>query len=220
MRFLSLDLKGLLLSLIIGTLVLVLGGSQGLFLLVVLVSFLVLSAITTEIGKKRKKHMKVYEKARGWKNVAANGIVPIMLVLVLFLETSFRYGSGSMVVLMYVASVSAITADKFASELGILGGEPRDILTFRRLNMGRSGGVTFLGSGMALVAAFAISLSLLAHGYTVVDVLISGMAGFLGNIIDSVFGHFEEEGIGNKYSSNIFCALFGAIFSLMLIMVV
>ena len=220
MRFLSLDLKGLLLSLLIGMLVLVLGGGNGVFLLSILVFFLVLSAMATEIGKKRKRQMRVYEKVRGWKNVAANGLVPLLIVFVLFLDTHLGYNNTGVLVLAYVSSVSAITSDKFASEIGILGGLPRDIFTFKRLERGLSGGITLLGLGAAFVAAFVVSSGLIIQRYPVNIVLLSGSSGFLGNIVDSIFGHFEERGFGNKYSSNLICGLFGALFSLLIIAIV
>jgi hypothetical protein len=42
------------------------------------------------------------------------------------------------------------------------------------------------------------------------------VGGFIGTLVDSILGHFEEKGIGNKYSSNFVCSVAGGILSVIL----
>ena len=51
----------------------------------------------------------------------------------------------------------------------------------------------------------------MAVGLPPVYVLIIAISGLLGSVVDSVAGHFEEKGIGNKYTSNILCAIAAAL---------
>jgi uncharacterized membrane protein len=37
------------------------------------------------------------------------------------------------------------------------------------------------------------------------------IAGFVGNVVDSMLGYYEEKGVGNKSTSNLVCGLVGAI---------
>ena len=46
--------------------------------------------------------------------------------------------------------------------------------------------------------------------------MIIVVAGLFGDFVDSFFGYFEERNIGNKYSSNVLCAVAGAALGLFL----
>ena len=171
--------------------------------------FLVLSAIATWIGKLKKEKMGTYEDARGWKNVLANGLIPVAVSFAYFLNHSYGALPGSFIAIAYVASVAAIAADKFASELGVLDGTPTMLLTLKKVKKGTSGGVTAFGLSMSLVAALIIAVSAFYITGSVMTVALVAASGFLGNIVDSIFGYYEEQGIGNKYTSNFLCSLAG-----------
>ena len=216
---LTLDLPGLISALVLGLALILLGGELGLGFLAVMLYFLVLSAMVTWTGKGRKKRLGLYETSRGWRNVAANGGVPLMMALFFFANAAYAFVPQGALIASYVASVAAITADKFASEIGVLGGEPIMLLTLRRTKRGTSGGVTALGLGASLLGSALIAASVFAlpglhqTGRLFLVVLA---AGFVGNLADSAFGYFEEKGIGNKYTSNAACAVVGAIIAVLL----
>jgi uncharacterized membrane protein len=44
------------------------------------------------------------------------------------------------------------------------------------------------------------------------------VSGFVGGLVDSMLGYYEERGIGSKYTSNLFCALAGAALAVALIL--
>lgn len=218
---LTLNKDGILVACIMGLLILLFGSDNGFFFLAVILWFLVLSAIVTEIGRRKKETMRVYERTRGWKNVVANGIVPLFVTILYYFNLSSGVVSGSILVVSYVASVAAITSDKFASEIGVLNGKPTMLVNRKRVKQGTSGGITLLGSlagilGSLLVggALFASTTSIL---YLYLAIVVFGA--FVGNLADSILGYYEEKGIGNKFTSNIVCALVGWLVSLILLII-
>lgn len=209
-NFLTLDGKAAVLAVLMGVLIVLFGGVYGLFFLAVMVLFLAVSAIVTNVGIGMKKRIKVYEAKRGWKNVVANGIIPLIIVI-LFWYFGSHVQDPTVFVLAYVASVAGTTADKFASELGVLGETPISIITFRKVKKGVSGGVTVFGTVSSFIGAAIIGFSGMAVGLSPLFVVIIAVSGLLGSVVDSIAGHFEEKGIGNKYTSNILCAIAAAL---------
>lgn len=212
----TLDMGGSLLALLFGVTIFYLSPNMWWFFIAVLIDFLVLSSLVTRAKEESKAVLKGYEKTRSWRNVVANGLVPVVVVVVYFLFKNVWGVSlihGQIIVFAFVASVASISADKFASELGVLGQQmPIDIITRKRVKRGTSGGVTWFGTLMGLVASFLIGLSVFALGASVAVFVVVIFAGMFGNFVDSLLGHFEEKKIGNKYTSNLVCSVAGAVF--------
>ena len=213
----TLNEKGILSALVVGVLIFFLGQSYGLFFVADAGAFLVLSAIVTSAGKVKKVGIGMYEHTRGWKNVLSNGLIPLVISALYFFNSYNQVLPPAYVAVVYVASIAAITADKFASEIGVLDGEPRMLVTMKRVKKGCSGGVTALGTFSSLFSAFVIGLSALFLGWSLGVVAILTVSGFLGGIVDSILGYWEEKGIGNKYTSNFFCAVAGSIICALLL---
>ena len=212
----TLDISGTLLALVFGITIFYLGLGMWWFFIAVLVDFLVLSALATRAKEDAKSKLKGYEKTRSWKNVVANGLVPVIVVVLYFAAQSYwnaNQQTAQILVFAFVASVAAITADKFASEFGVLGSqEPKDILTNKKVRKGTSGGITWFGSLVGLAGAVLVGITVFAIGGSVVVFVVVVLGGALGNLIDSLLGHFEEMKIGNKYTSNLVCSAVGALF--------
>lgn len=212
----TLDVSGSLLAVAFGIIIFYLGLGMWWFFIAVLIDFLVLSALATHAKEDAKSTLKGYEKTRSWKNVVANGLIPVIMVALYFAsQTYWSFGPqyAQIMVFAFVASVAAITADKFASEFGVLGDqEPKDILTSKKVRRGTSGGITWFGSLVGLAGASLIGLTVFALGGSVVVFAAVVVGGVFGNLIDSLLGHFEEMKIGNKYTSNLVCSAAGAIF--------
>ena len=210
--FLTLNIWGTVSALLLGLILLYLGWISGtyLFFLITIVYFLILSTMVTRAGQEKKERMGVYERGRGWKNVFANGITPVVIA-VLIAGNFFKIGTVEALTVAYVASIAAITADKFASEIGILDGKPMMLLTGRPAKKGESGGVTATGTLASLIGAFLISTCMIALNMPLIYVAVAVGSGFMGSVVDSLFGYFEERGIGNKYTSNMACAVTGAV---------
>jgi len=236
MDFLTLDIGGLGSAVLLGFLFLIFGG---IFFVVVMLTFLMLSAIVTNMGLKYKKKIGTKQKNRGIRNVLANGIAPFIMTLIYFYSPATIQ---PVALVGFLGSVAAITSDKFNSEIGVFNGDPTMIFTFEKVKKGTSGAVTMLGLLSGLFAAYLISLYVMAppslsaipyYNITVctaksqcnylalplanfsLALLIFSITagGTIGSIIDSMLGYFEEKGIGNKYTSNFLCGLAGGMFA-------
>jgi uncharacterized protein (TIGR00297 family) len=195
-----LDFAGLGLAVLMGIIVAVFGQPEFLALMLI---FLVLSVSVTRYGYEKKRDLGLYEHERSWENVLANGMIPTLCAV-----ANPMIGWGA-----YVGSLAAITADKFASELGVLGGEPISLMNFKRTKAGRNGAITVFGTIMSLDGALLIGLTamFLIPGLDLRKVVAIGLIGFGGSMVDSIVGVLEEKGIGNKATTNAVCALFGAV---------
>ncbi len=214
---LTLDKHGILAAAVIALLLILLGGFMGIFFFLVLLWFLILSAVATRYGKKKKKMLGVYEESRGWKNVVANGIMPVIVAVAYFVNAHVGFIDPTALVVAYVASVGAVTADKFASEIGVLDGDPIMLFTLKPARKGVSGAVTWLGLAAGLLASMLIGAALVFEEGFPIYMLVVIISGFVGNIVDSALGYFENKGIGNKYTSNFACALAGAVAAVLLL---
>ncbi|MCD6279673.1 DUF92 domain-containing protein [Candidatus Micrarchaeota archaeon] len=188
---LLLDVPGITLAILLGIIVFLLGGMNGFMMILI---FLVIAVIVTKQGYQEKKDFGIYEHERSWENVVSNGLVPVIGLAIS--------------PILYVTTLAAMEADKFASELGVLGGEPREIFTFRKIKRGTSGGMTLFGTWMSFIGALVIAIiAKYLYYYDWWTVLIISVIGFIGSIGDTIFGVFEERGIGNKMTTNIICGL-------------
>lgn len=209
-KIFMLDSLGFALSILMGIVILFLGGVHGFNLLVLLVLFLVLSVFATKYGIYSKKNMNIYEGDRGWKNVLSNGLVPTATIILYFITSNPLY------IYAYMGSVASITADKFASELGVFD-TPRFLWGFKIVKPGTSGAISLLGSLASLSGAFIIGLaSIYLFKITFFEAFLIGIIGFIGGFADSIFGILEENGIGNKFTTNFICSLVGAVITFLI----
>ncbi|MGC8547528.1 MAG: DUF92 domain-containing protein [Candidatus Micrarchaeia archaeon] len=216
MQLFTLDGKGVLAALVLGFSIFLLGSYAGPYFVFVLLLFLILSALVTGMGKKIKAEIGDYDRPRGWKNVVANGIVAFAVALAFFINLHVHFASSLLLIVAYTASMSAVTADKFASEIGILDGTPVMLLNLKKVRKGTSGAMTALGTLSSFAGALLLALSLLLVYFSVAYLLLIAISGFLGAVADTVLGYFEEKGIGNKYTSNIGCAIVGTVLAVLL----
>lgn len=215
----------------------------GIFYVVSMLYFLALSAIVTKTGANFKRRIKQYQKDRGVRNVLANGMGPVVFALVVLALGQGTYLVA--LVVAFISSVAAVTSDKFSSEIGILDGTPTSIVTFKKIKKGMSGGVTGVGLFAGLWGAFLVAMILTvgyllwffpvfnAQGSTasvcigfcqnvvglnaiLATIVVVTISGFIGTLVDSVLGHWEEKGVGNKYTSNFLCSVAAGIIGFVL----
>ncbi|OJD13871.1 hypothetical protein AJ78_05718 [Emergomyces pasteurianus Ep9510] len=179
------------------------------------------------------------EGPRTYVQVLANSVVASILILLdvhrLRKENQtassycFPY-KGDVLMVGIVANYSAVTADTFSSELGILSkSQPRLItsLTFRKVPPGTNGGVTLTGLLAGVLGAFIIGVTSLILPFCPVD---SGNAltkpgfeggtawswrektfwigavtiwGTLGSVLDSILGGLLQASIVDKRTGKI-----------------
>lgn len=195
-----LDWAGIVLAVVMAVIIAL---SAPFYYLILMLFFLVLSVAVTKYGDNQKRDLGLYEHERSWENVLANGLVPTICAV-----ASPYVGWGP-----YVGSLAAITADKFASEMGVLGGEPISLLNFKKTKTGKNGAISAFGTLMSFDGALLIGIAVffLVPGITLWKIVAIGLVGFAGSMADSVVGVLEERGIGNKATTNAICAIFGAV---------
>ena len=195
-----LDTKGVFLALLFGMTIVYTGGLSYLILMIV---FFVLAIAATRYEHEIKRDMGLYEHERGWENVFANGILPTILAVL----------TSTIGPLPFICSLAAITADKFASEIGVLDQkQPISIFSFRKVKPGTSGAVSVIGTVASLCGAMLIGFaSIFLFKMTPTQALLIGAAGFIGSFVDTLFGVYEENGVGTKETTNFFCSLAGAL---------
>jgi uncharacterized protein (TIGR00297 family) len=184
----------------------------GFAFLALLILFVIASVLATRYHISEKKRRKVQEgKAgeRGISNVVAHIIIPTGLALAAGASPPLL--SLPTTAVLYAAALAFGASDTFGSELGVLAGHARSILTARPVEPGTNGGVSAAGE---LWAAFgAGTTGLLGYGLYrlfgtatppgAVLVVVVTVAGFLGCQIDSVLGEtLENRGILTKHSTN------------------
>jgi uncharacterized protein (TIGR00297 family) len=180
--------------------------------LALLILFVVSSVLVTRYRIAEKRDKNVQEGAageRGVSNVVAHIVLP----------TGLAIGGGwvpplipmPMLTVLYASALAFGAADTFASELGVLAGAARSILTFRPVTPGTNGGISAVGEAWALVGAALtaiVGLALFqlfatAVPSTVLFVTAVVVAGFLGCQVDSVLGEtLENRGYLTKGSTN------------------
>ncbi len=91
----------------------------------------------------------------------------------------------------FVGIMATVTADTWATELGTLSRRtPRLITTGRTVEVGTSGGVSWLGTAVSFIGGIFIGLfaGLLSQKMIVALTLIGGIGGLGGSLFDSLLG--------------------------------
>jgi len=149
----------------------------------VLLAFFVSSLALSRIGRARKRALERDIGKSGPRDamqVLANGGVAAVCAL-LALGGDERYA------IAFCGAFAAATADTWATELGtLLGGRPRSILTWRRIDVGLSGGVTAIGTA-AEIAGASFSAAV-AYACGVRSFWAIALGGICGALVDSLLG--------------------------------
>lgn len=192
-----LDTNGCILAFIMG---MVIGLAGSLVWLVLLLIFLFSSFAATRYRYEIKKKKKVAEPKggkRGFENVLANGYVPMVVAIL-----SYDYPDPipsiekTVATVMFITAIAAAASDTLASEIGVFAKRTYMITSGKRVRPGVNGGISLLGSGAALFAAFYASF--IGWGLILIwstslpqnpaFIMIPLFLGLLGCQIDSVLG--------------------------------
>ncbi len=181
----SLSKSGALGALVEGTLIFGLGGWRWAVLL--LGFFVSSSALTRLFGKKKAALDEKFDKGgrRDLGQVLANGgVASLFAVLHFFFPAADWTWAG------FAASLAAVNADTWATELGVLNPTaPRLITNGRKVERGTSGGVSAYGTLAA--AGGATFIALLAALISPLPLLFAAsiaLAGLFGALVDSLLG--------------------------------
>ncbi len=181
-------------------------GSAGAFLLGVVVFgvggwawtlpilvFFIASSVLSKIGQERKSSVQlVFEKGsvRDFGQVVANGALPGLVVIL----AGFFPDDGWFMI--YCGMIAAVSSDTWSTEIGTLfRGKPRNILNFQKVEVGTSGGVSwigllggFFGAGMIAVSGWMARPEWQTSNPGWVIPLMVTLAGLAGSLFDSLLG--------------------------------
>ena len=181
----SLNQSGAFAATIVGTIVFGLGGLPWAILLMI---FFITSSGLSRIFKRRKhglneKFSKGSERDAG--QVFGNGGLATLFVLVHALYPGSAVGWVG-----FAASLAAVNADTWATELGVLNpSAPRLITDLRqRVEKGTSGGISLLGTLASLLGAaiIAVPAALFTGNWILIPWIT--VAGLAGSLFDSLLG--------------------------------
>ena len=134
-----------------------------------------LSKISSKLFNIKKK-----ESNRDLKQVLCNGIIPLLLSVIWF------YTSIELFFYSFLASISAVNSDTWATEIGSLSKkQPVNTINFKKINKGESGGITLIGIIGGIFGSIVTSILSINNGYLLTLISISG---FLSCYFDSVLG--------------------------------
>ncbi|PTD94431.1 TIGR00297 family protein [archaeon SCG-AAA382B04] len=197
--------KAVIASFLVGSVVAVLGGLKWL---TVLLTFVIIGFSFTKIGYNEKKQRGLLEGEHGerkMRNVLANGIVPIGIVIIYWLYTSLgtSYGvlsiettSPQVLLLLkagYIGSVATAASDTLASEIGTLDSHTRLITNMKKVEPGSDGGISLLGELSSVLGALIIGVVSFFLFSLQNAVVIALIAGVIGCHLDSFLGATMEK---------------------------
>ena len=183
----SLSRSGALGALLEGTIIFGLGGWRWAVLL--LAFFISSSALTRTFAKRKAALNEKFDKdgQRDIGQVLANGGIASI-----FAGLHFFFPQATWTWMAFAASLAAVNADTWATELGVLNPSmPRLITSWKPVERGTSGGIS--GYGTLAAAAGAVLIAVLAgllrvSGSIWIVTGIVSLGGWLGSLFDSLLG--------------------------------
>ena len=185
----SLDKSGAAAATVVGTVIFGIGGLQWA---VLLLTFFITSSGLSRAFKKRKqgleeKFSKGHERDAG--QVLGNGGLAT-----LFAALHAFYPESTVPWIGFAASLAAVNADTWATELGVLNPTPPRMITnvTKHVEKGTSGGISFLGTLASLLGASIIALPAVLLSPTgtlnAAHFFLISFAGLGGSLFDSLLG--------------------------------
>ncbi len=181
----SLSKSGAFAAIILGTIIFGLGGIPWAVLL--LTFFFTSSALSRAFKKRKQGLSEKYSKGdqRDAGQVLGNGGLAAAFVLI-----HYFYPDSNIGWIGFAASLAAVNADTWATELGVLNPSPPRMITDirKRVEKGTSGGVSLVGTLASLAgsALIAILASLFTADWSLF--LAVTFAGLAGSLFDSFLG--------------------------------
>ena len=118
-------------------------------------------------------------------SVFANGGTAAILII------DYFFTGNNLIFILYVASIASVCADTWATEIGTMKkNKTYNILNFKKIEQGISGGISLVGilgaaSGALLISLSSIYWTNINHVFFIFVIIISGI---LASLVDSVLG--------------------------------
>ena len=181
----SLNKSGAIGAFIVGTIIFGIGGWKWAILLL---TFFITSSALSRVFKKKKQNLdekfsKGHQRDAG--QVFGNGGIATF-----FAGLNLFYPNEPVIWLCFSASLAAVNADTWATELGVLNKTPPRMITNlnKIVENGTSGGISLTGTLASLAGSALIALlaSLLTSNWSIF--LIITLAGLMASLFDSLLG--------------------------------
>ena len=185
MRLKFLSTSGSIATFILASLIFGFGGVKWS---VPIMAFFILSSILSKLRKKNNEKIELFFEKTGVRDqyqVFANGgLGGIFVLMAMFSNEQFFY-------YLYLSSLAAVCADTWATEIGTYKrAKTYNVLTFKPIEQGRSGGISIPGTIAGVFGAFVICLSgiyWIQENVVIISLFIV-FAGVVGSLVDSVIG--------------------------------
>ena len=151
-----------------------------------ILTFFVFSSLLSKIRKKMNPKVDSYFQKTDQRDhiqVMANGGFPGIIILV------NQFYTSELFYIAYVSAIAAVCSDTWATEIGtFFNTKTFNIMDFKLVEQGISGGVSLIGFIGAVLGSVVISISAFQwiNHYELLIILIA--SGFLGSTFDSVLG--------------------------------
>ena len=183
----SLDAAGAVAAVVLGTLAAAAGAGWAALLVAYFVTSAALSRLGRTVKAARTSTVVAKGGARDARQVLANGGVFGGCAAGALFWPDAAWGAAA------AGALAASAADTWATEIGTwVGGAPRHVLTWRRLEVGMSGGVTWAGSAAMLAGAVAIAAAARSLGVASAVAAVAA-GGVAGAMTDSIAGATAQE---------------------------
>ncbi len=180
-------------------LAIVIFGLGGLNWTVPILVFFVFSSLLSKIKrisiKTSEKHLNKFSPRNHLQVFANGGLGGILVIINYFFPSQLFY-------ICFVSSIAAVCADTWSTEIGtIKGTKTVDILSFKVVERGNSGGISLAGTLAGVVGAAIIALSSIfwlnvKNFYYIIFIIF---AGIIGNFSVSILGSSMQA----KYKCNV-----------------
>nr|WP_263325725.1 DUF92 domain-containing protein [Neobacillus sp. Marseille-Q6967] len=185
----SLSVSGSLVAILVGAAIYAGFGTKGLILLGLFFASSSLWSKYKSMAKKALEDKLEKGSVRDWRQVVANGGTAAFFSIIYYFHQDVIWLIG------FAVSLASANSDTWASEIGSLSKRnPVFIRTMKRTEKGTSGAISLLGTFAALLGSFLIALvSSLLFQLDYIAVIIIFLFGFIGNVIDTLFGAFYQQ---------------------------
>lgn len=153
-----------------------------------IVTFFLLSSLLSRYRKTKNVQVETYFEKSGERDhfqVLANGGLACILVVI-----NYFYQS-ELIYIAFVSCIASVCADTWATEIGTLTkANTVDVLSFKKVEQGVSGGISLQGTIASLAGAIVIATTSLAwiESNYLMNLIVIVTAGFSGSLADSIFG--------------------------------
>jgi uncharacterized protein (TIGR00297 family) len=157
--------------------------SAGPFCIIPMAIFFIAGSLTSKLHPKTKD-----ANGRDAHQVFANGLVATICIF------GYAFTSDKLYLMAFLCSISIALSDTISSDIGTFYKQKTyDILSFKPLEIGLSGGISFAGTAAGFLAAFVFAI---ANYYlfkiTYLEATFIALIGFLGMLVDSFIGSWLQ----------------------------